>query len=54
MKTDYVKSYLSPYKWVIAIFVLIVMGYSLGKEMALRENRLDAANVASSKVGEEK
>ena len=30
------------YRWPLALLAVLVMGYSLGKDMAVRDNRADA------------
>lgn len=37
------KDWLTRYKWPVALLVVAVFGYTLGKDMALRDNAADRA-----------
>ncbi|MEM1196678.1 MAG: hypothetical protein AAGH57_11280 [Pseudomonadota bacterium] len=37
-----IKQWLTQYKWLVAAFLVVVAGYTFGKDMALRDNARDA------------
>jgi hypothetical protein len=41
MTFQHFKSMLSQNRWWIALVILVAMGYSVGKDMALRDNARD-------------
>jgi len=40
---------LKEHRWWVALVVIVVAGYSIGKDLALRDNRLDAAQAVEAK-----
>lgn len=43
MALDQLKTLLSQKRWWVALVVIVVMGYTFGKDMALRDNARDEA-----------
>ncbi len=43
MTLDQFKTLLSRKRWWVALVVVVMMGYTLGKDMALRDNSRDEA-----------
>ena len=37
------RDWLIRHKWAVALLVVVVFGYTFGKDMALRDNAFDAA-----------
>ncbi len=41
-------SWVKAHKWWVALTIVIFFGYSLGKDIALRDNKADAAQSAGT------
>ena len=42
------KDWLIRHKWAVALLAVVVFGYTFGKDMALRQNAIEAAAVGEA------
>ena len=48
MSLTSVGNWMKTHRWWVALVVVVVTGYSLGKDRAFRDNRADAPQVAEA------